>query len=123
MIVNHKPNINWYQGKIDWGLPKNMNTITLLCVGDILMEGTYLSIIENVINKKNINFPLLKIKKIFSSADIIFGNLENPISDRGEPILKYGPNFRAASKMVVPVSITTSWPSIDSLTSFMTCTS
>lgn len=54
-------------------------SIKLSFVGDILLAGR----VEDVINSHGYGFLLDDIKNIFMNRDIVFGNLENPISTRG----------------------------------------
>lgn len=69
------------------------NTITLFFVGDIMLDrGVEYQIKKE--GKGNWKFPFLKIAGDLEKADIIFGNLESPISDKGQKIgSKY--SFRA----------------------------
>lgn len=51
--------------------------VSLVAVGDILYSGG----VERIIGKQdNINYPFLKIQDYLKSADLIFGNLETPIT-------------------------------------------
>ncbi len=56
--------------------------ITLYAVGDIMLDRG----VEYKINKEgdsDFQFPFLKIAEELNKADILFGNLEGPISDKG----------------------------------------
>lgn len=55
--------------------------IRLLAVGDIALSDDYSSLIQN----KGIHFPFTKIKSFLKKGNIVFGNLEAPLSDRGQP--------------------------------------
>lgn len=69
---------------------------TVLFVGDIMLSRA----IGAIMKKQNdYNFPFLKIKDFLSGADLTFGNLESPISDRG---IKIGSiySFRAEPKVL-----------------------
>jgi poly-gamma-glutamate synthesis protein (capsule biosynthesis protein) len=58
--------------------------VSLIAVGDILLDrGVRREIVD-----KGYDYPYLKVKKLLSSADITFGNLECPISDRGNQVFK-----------------------------------
>jgi len=104
MIASRKCTIDWSKGIVDWYLPKELEGITFLAVGDILVEGTFLGVIEEVIKKKGGAFLLGPSRSILQSADVILGNLENPLSERGDPISKRGPHFRASPQMVKVLS-------------------
>ena len=58
-------------------LPQRKETGSMIAVGDI----SYSRGVERMVKKnKDINFPFLKVKDYFQSADIVFGNLETPIT-------------------------------------------
>lgn len=60
----------------------NNSEINLLLVGDIMLGRG----VEYIINKEgegNFKFPFLKIDDELKKSDILFGNLEGPISNRG----------------------------------------
>ena len=94
-----RPTIDWEKGVIDWHLDEDSCKIEFLAVGDILVEGSFLGIVEDVINTRGGAFLFAPFQPIFLSADIVMGNLENPLSNKGDPIYKIGPNFRASPKM------------------------
>ncbi len=52
----------------------------LLFVGDIMLSR---SVGKKIINANDPTFPFQKIARIIEEADLAFGNLEGPISDRG----------------------------------------
>jgi len=59
--------------------------ITLMLVGDIMLNRG----VEYVIKKEgkgDFRFPFLKIDDFLRKTDILFGNLEGPISDKGERV-------------------------------------
>jgi poly-gamma-glutamate synthesis protein (capsule biosynthesis protein) len=61
---------------------KNMDgKATLLLTGDVMLGGEFLKYKQ----KMNLGFeyPFKNLKNIFEDADIIFGNLENPLSKDG----------------------------------------
>jgi len=60
-------------------------SITLMLVGDIMLDRG----VEYVINSYgggDYKFPFLKIADYLKEADILFGNLEGPISNKGERV-------------------------------------
>ncbi len=64
-------------------LPPKNETITLIFVGDIMLNRG----VEYMIKKHNDwRFPFLKIADDLKEAKLLFGNLEGPISDRGEKV-------------------------------------
>jgi gamma-polyglutamate biosynthesis protein CapA len=63
-------------------LPEKHRSITLLFVGDILLDrGIFWGI--HTYGKDNWKWPVLPIAKTLQEADILFGNLESQISDKG----------------------------------------
>lgn len=59
--------------------------ITLFFVGDIMLNrGVEWTI--NKYGKKDWKFPFLKVAEDLEKADILFGNLESPISDKGRKV-------------------------------------
>jgi len=63
--------------------PKKNKNITLLFVGDMMLDrGVKESVIRNA--GGDFNFLFKKIKPVILGADIAFGNLEGPLSDKGE---------------------------------------
>lgn len=61
-------------------LERNAPTGTLVLVGDIMLARQVGSKMEN---SGNWEWPFEKIKTYLSGADLTFGNLEGPISDKG----------------------------------------
>ncbi len=59
-------------------------THTLLFTGDIMLNRGVKKMIEK--HGKDYTFPFLKIKETLQNADILFGNLESVISDKGVKI-------------------------------------
>ncbi|MBL7150038.1 MAG: CapA family protein, partial [Candidatus Pacebacteria bacterium] len=77
-------------------------TITLILVGDIMLDRG----VEYMVEKKgkgDFRFPFLKIAEELQKADILFGNLEGVISDKG---IKIGSiySFRADPKAIEGLS-------------------
>lgn len=75
------------------------NQITLFFVGDIMLDRGVEYMVEKYGNR-NFKFPFLKIGDYLQQADILFGNLEGPISDKG---IKVGSiySFRNNPKAIV----------------------
>jgi len=62
-------------------LPQADEEVSLVAVGDI----SYSRGVERIVKKQNdINYPFLKIQDYLKSADLIFGNLETPITQGSE---------------------------------------
>jgi len=73
-------------------------TITIILVGDVMLDRG----VEYIIKKESngdFKFPFLKIADEFKEADIIFGNLEGPISDKGTKVGSIY-SFRADPKAI-----------------------
>ncbi len=76
------------------------NTVTLMAVGDIMLSenrGT-----GKAINRHGPEYPFLKIREYLQQADILFGNLESPISNNGTPYQKQDPHMTFRSN---PISV------------------
>lgn len=66
-------------------IKRKTEPITLLFVGDIMLDrGAELKIKKE--GQEDWNFPFLKIQDYLKTADILFGNLEGPISDKGTKV-------------------------------------
>lgn len=79
-------------------LKKLSQPITLFFVGDIMLDRG----VEWAVNKHgkgDFKFPFLKIADDFKKADILFGNLESPISDKGRKVGSIY-SFRADPKAI-----------------------
>ena len=62
-------------------LPQVSEEVSLIVVGDI----SYSRGVERIVRKQNnINYPFLKIQDYLKNADLVFGNLETPITPRLE---------------------------------------
>ncbi|MER3407165.1 MAG: hypothetical protein C4278_01960 [Patescibacteria group bacterium] len=71
-------------------------TITLILVGDIMLDRG----VKSQIKKYNDwRWPFLKIAEDFKKEDIVFGNLEGPISDKGTKVGSIY-SFRADPKVI-----------------------
>ncbi|MEX2415616.1 MAG: CapA family protein [Paenibacillaceae bacterium] len=55
--------------------------INLAFVGDIMLSAN----VERLLKKNGYDYPYLHIASILQEADIAAGNMENPITDQGEP--------------------------------------
>lgn len=56
--------------------------IVLMAAGDIMLDRGVKYMIDKY-GQGDFNFPFLKIKDYLSKADVLFGNLEGPISSKG----------------------------------------
>jgi poly-gamma-glutamate synthesis protein (capsule biosynthesis protein) len=62
-------------------LPQEEKEISLIAVGDVSFSRA----VERAVKRANdINYPLLKIRDYFKTADLVFGNLETPITKGAE---------------------------------------
>lgn len=98
-MVANKPTVDWLKGTFSWNVPPHSDSLTLLAVGDMLFEESFLGIVADAIKRNGGHFLFAPTRSIFSSADVILGNLENPLCAGGEPIFKWGPNFRASPEI------------------------
>ncbi|MBM3205635.1 CapA family protein [Candidatus Shapirobacteria bacterium] len=72
-------------------LPQADEEVSLVTVGDI----SYSRGVERIVKKQNdINYPFLKIQDYLKSADLVFGNLETPIT-QGPEISDFEMIFRS----------------------------
>ncbi len=72
-------------------LPQASEEVSLIAVGDV----SYSRAVERIVEKqKNINYPFLKIQDYLKGADLVFGNLETPITE-GREILDLEMIFRS----------------------------
>jgi len=65
--------------------PKQTETVKIILMGDIMLDRGVEYMIEKQ-GKGDFKFPFLKVADYFKKADIIFGNLEGIISDKGTKI-------------------------------------
>ena len=59
--------------------------IRIILVGDVMLNRG----VEHMVEKEgsgNFKFPFWKIADYLNKADLVFGNLESPISDKGEKV-------------------------------------
>jgi len=77
-------------------------TIEIILTGDIMLDRG----VEYMINKYggDFKFPFLKIADELKTADIVFGNLEGPISDKGNKVGSIY-SFRANPKAIEGLSL------------------
>jgi poly-gamma-glutamate synthesis protein (capsule biosynthesis protein) len=73
-----------YSAQVLISLPKK-EKITLIFVGDIMLDRGVKFSIEKY-GKRGYRFPFLKIADELKKADILFGNLESVISDKGKKV-------------------------------------
>ncbi|MFW6282717.1 MAG: CapA family protein [Minisyncoccales bacterium] len=80
----------------NFNLKEKQNNVTLYLTGDIMLDrGVEYQIKKN----KDWRWPFLKIKKDLEKADILFGNLESQISDKGHNVGSIY-SFRADPKAI-----------------------
>jgi len=61
------------------------NRLTIFAVGDIMLDRGVAYVVKKD-GKGDYKFPFLKIADYLKKADILFGNLESVISDKGEKV-------------------------------------
>jgi poly-gamma-glutamate synthesis protein (capsule biosynthesis protein) len=84
-LLDAKINSLYLQAVTNQSFSRKINFVTLFFVGDIMLDRG----VELKINKEgnsDFKFPFLKIEKDLKEADILFGNLEGPISDKGQKV-------------------------------------
>lgn len=77
-------------------------TVTIILVGDIMLNRG----VEYMIKTKgngDFRFPFLKIADYLKNADLVFGNLEGPISDKGTKVGSIY-SFRAEPEVIEGLS-------------------
>ena len=77
---------------------KKERATTLIFVGDIMLDRGVKGMVEKY-GKGDYKFPFLKIAEELQKADILFGNLESIISDKGEKVGSIY-SFRADPKAI-----------------------
>ncbi|MCR4305062.1 MAG: CapA family protein [Gallionella sp.] len=55
--------------------------IVISAVGDIMLDGTA----RPVLTEQGYDYPFAQMRQYFSDAQIVFGNVEGPLTNRGEP--------------------------------------
>lgn len=99
-ILNFDAKIDFLYLKATVAQPliKTQKSITLFFVGDIMLDrGVKVSVKKY--GNNDWKFPFLKISDFLNQADILFGNLEGPISDKGRKVGTIY-SFRADPKVV-----------------------
>lgn len=94
--------IFFQEGKL-FTISNQSSNFTITAVGDIFLGGKT----EKMIKKYGYKYPFQKVSSVFQSSDIIFGNLESPLSLKGEPTknierVKSGKDYllRASPEMI-----------------------
>ena len=59
----------------------NTADIVISAVGDIMLDGTA----RPVMTEQGYNYPFAKMLPYFKNAHIVFGNVEGPLTNRGQP--------------------------------------
>ena len=70
---------------------KTTDTVSIIAVGDMMFSRE----VAKKIKKEGPDYPFKKIHHVLSRGCIRFGNLENPIADKGSPSPFVQSNFRA----------------------------
>lgn len=74
------------------------NVLIISAVGDVMLGGSAGPELE----KFGYDYPFEKTKKLFSKSDIVFANLEGPLTHRGQPVVEKKYKFRAPPEKVAP---------------------
>jgi poly-gamma-glutamate capsule biosynthesis protein CapA/YwtB (metallophosphatase superfamily) len=84
-ILNEEIDSLYFQRALNQLLPPEKKLASLVFVGDIMLDrGVEWQIEKN--GNNDFRFPFLKIAEELQKADILFGNLEGPISDKGQKV-------------------------------------
>lgn len=83
--------LNYEEEKIE-----KENNIKIIALGDIMLGRG----VGNILRKNGINLAYEDFKNIFEDSDILFGNLESPISDKGKKLPGKGICLRARPEMI-----------------------
>ena len=97
-----KPVFSVSFANINQNLPEEkQKPITLMAVGDIMFDRGVLYMLQKY-GQGDFNFPFVKIKEHLSQANLLFGNLEGPISNRGVKVGSiYSFRFSPTSSMAL----------------------
>lgn len=55
--------------------------LKIIAVGDMMLDGTA----RPVLSEKGYDHPFVQMRKYFDGAQVVFGNLEGPLTTRGKP--------------------------------------
>ncbi len=77
-------------------LEEKPDRVKIAAVGDIMLSRR----VGRLMADEGVMYPWEKISGKLQSADLVFGNLESPVSSRGEPLPGKGIWFRAAPETV-----------------------
>ena len=69
--------------------------ISFLAVGDVMLARK----VERLMQANGDSYPFIKISSHLKKADLTFGNLESPLSDRGTPLPGKGIQFRGRPQL------------------------
>jgi poly-gamma-glutamate synthesis protein (capsule biosynthesis protein) len=84
-VLTARVNSLYFQAAVGQSLTLKRKQVSLIFVGDIMLDrGVEWEIEKN--GKGDFRFPFLKIAEELQKADILFGNLEGPISDKGQKV-------------------------------------
>ena len=76
--------------------------LRISAVGDIMLAGTA----EPVLREVGYDYPFARVRHLFQGSHIVFGNLEGPLTDGGEPAQGKQYTFRSPPEKVVPALLT-----------------
>ncbi len=69
---------------------QDTRTVTLIAVGDIMLSR---GVARHINAAQDINYPFLNVRDYLKQGDVVFGNLEGPITPG--PVIEHGTFFRA----------------------------
>ncbi len=62
-------------------VPEAVRPLKVIAVGDIMLDGTA----RPVLSEQGYDYPFAEVRKLFAGAQVVFGNLEGPLTTRGTP--------------------------------------
>ena len=81
--------------KTDPQVEEPSRRVSLMAVGDVMLARK----VERLMQNHGTDYPFVRIENKLQEADITFGNLESPLSERGTPLPGKGICFRARPEM------------------------
>jgi len=78
--------------------PAQRGVVRISAVGDIMLDGTA----RPVLQQFGYDYPFVQVRRYLRESNIVFGNLEGPLTDAGQPAPDKQYVFRSPPAKVVP---------------------